>query len=166
MKKQVFAIAIVISALALVSCSDSNSDPKTLSTLGQDELNLSEGQRMALADDEVTREEYDAGFRRYQACMEGLGYSLGSVKEVDGVLQYSVPVVSEDEGGSACYEREFSLIDQAWQTRPEILEQSESSRIIKACLVDNGVDPAGSHAERLEQISANGINPMTCADGG
>lgn len=123
---------------------------------------VSAEQKAALEDGEVTQEEYEQSFQRFQACMEGIGFPIGGGETVDGVIQYSVPVVSDDAGGTECYVHEFEFVDRAWQTKPEILEQSESSRMVKACLIRYEIEPAETHLERWEQILENNIDPASC----
>lgn len=68
----------------------------------------------ALADDEVTREEYLAGLDRYIACMEGNGWSVGVIDREAEVIDYRIEAISGADD-LRCYAAEFVELDMAWQ---------------------------------------------------
>jgi hypothetical protein len=81
---------------------------------------LSADQQAALADGEVTRDEYRAGFERYRTCLEGEGYSLVGVDTSNTIFNFGVPGPAVDSGVDAqCYEAEFRELDMAWQISNE-----------------------------------------------
>ncbi len=80
----------------------------------------SQAQDEAMADGQVTAEEYHAGFNRYSDCMTAAGYPLAFVDTTGTVIDYSNPseaVTSGEEG--RCYALEFGQIDPAWQAANE-----------------------------------------------
>ena len=80
----------------------------------------SQAQAEAMADGQVTEEEYRAGFNRYSDCMTAAGYPLAFVDTTGTVIDYSNPseaVTSGEEG--RCYALEFGQIDPAWQAANE-----------------------------------------------
>jgi hypothetical protein len=171
MRKQIAATAVLLILVSgTAGCTEGvrDSSPSSQETdqvelASPEELDsISLEQEAALIDGEVSREEYEAGFQRFQSCMDGIGYPLAGVSEVNGVFDYSYPSVADHNGALECYSSEFKLIDRAWQTKPEIMEQSESSRIIRACLIDHGVKPESTHIQRYEQFLELGIDPSEC----
>ena len=80
----------------------------------------SQAQAEAMADGQVTEDEYRAGFNRYSECMTEAGYPLAFVDTTGTVIGYSNPseaVTSGEEG--RCYALEFGQIDPAWQVANE-----------------------------------------------
>jgi hypothetical protein len=73
-------------------------------------------QQEALADGVVTREEYEAGFDRYVACMAELGFHVNVIDAGTETIWYSIPGDAGNSGAAnRCYEAEFDLVDMAWQ---------------------------------------------------
>lgn len=76
----------------------------------------SAAQTEAMEDGVVTREEYVAGFDRYNACMVGAGYYVDGGNRDALIIAGSIPAASVDDGTDRlCYEPEFQDIDMAWQ---------------------------------------------------
>ncbi|MFT4233173.1 MAG: hypothetical protein QM606_10420 [Leucobacter sp.] len=155
-------IAAIILA-AMTSCSqDSSHSLESHSLAPSADVEISPEQRKALDDNEVTREEYEAGFRRFQGCMEEAGYPVSDPALVNDVYSYSFPDDARETAYSKCYPFEFQYVDAGWQLRPEVLENSEESKLIKACLESLGMDPAETHMERVDQFMALDISLEEC----
>lgn len=122
----------------------------------------SEAQQKAIADNEITREEYDAGFRKFEACMEKGGNALAGVEFINSVYEYSYGADKDPKIEAKCYGTNFAKIDMLWQTRPEVEEQSETSRADKWCLRKHGIEPAKTMAERQNQMINKNIDTMKC----
>jgi hypothetical protein len=76
----------------------------------------SAAQSEALADGEVTREEYAAGFDRYVACMADLGFAVDRLDTGEDVISYVIPGNAGHSGAAnRCYEAEFQELDMIWQ---------------------------------------------------
>ncbi len=72
-------------------------------------------QAAALADGEVTREEYVAGFDRFAACMAEAGYEIGGGRDLEIIL-YSLSSEAVSSGADhRCYLAEFAQLDIEWQ---------------------------------------------------
>ena len=69
--------------------------------------------KAVMADDRVTREEYETAFRNFSACMDGLGTPLLDV-DTSRELIHFVQSNSWDPGG-VCYRTLFDTIDSQWQ---------------------------------------------------
>lgn len=81
----------------------------------EDDL-VSDAQRFALKDQELSRVEYLQGFERYRKCLSGAGYSLLDVAESGKFVDYSVPSDAVDSGKDEfCNRSEFRYIDGIWQ---------------------------------------------------
>lgn len=74
-------------------------------------------QSAALADGVVSREEYEAGFDAYVACMADLGFEVSLVGMRDAeIIGYVIPGDAGMSGpANRCYEEHFSLVDMEWQ---------------------------------------------------
>jgi hypothetical protein len=73
-------------------------------------------QQAALADGVVTREEYEAGFDRYVACMAALGFPVSQTGEDLEIIWYTIPGNAGNSGpANRCYEAEYQLVDAEWQ---------------------------------------------------
>ncbi len=78
----------------------------------------SRAQLDALADGEVTREEYLAGLDRYIACMEESGWSVDVGDRETEVIDYSIEAIAGADD-LRCYAAEFVELDMAWQISRE-----------------------------------------------
>jgi hypothetical protein len=88
-------------------------------------------QQDALADGAVTREEYIAGFERYVACMEDLGFVVSHGPLELEVLSYSIPGTAGNSGAAnRCYESEFQLVDQEWQIAHQQVSDEQGAALI------------------------------------
>lgn len=118
-------------------------------------------QEAALADGDVTLDEYRAGFRRFQACLEAEGYALADVVVGDVLVDYGVPATAVDAGvDERCYVEEYELVDTEWQVKNE--DTSYTAEVAAQCLVDHGVAPAETLAEKWEQLEAAGVDFADC----
>lgn len=124
--------------------------------------NISKEQQEALADGEVDREEYDAGFGRFQSCMDKIGYPLQGISETTMRIEYSYPSVADEHGAVDCYEEEFQQIDIRWQMRPEVQAKSESTMILRKCLSEIGVSPSDDPAQLHQQLMDNNVDISQC----
>lgn len=160
------ASGLVIAATvlaAMTSCSPASSVSQgSSSLLSNEDVQISDEQRAALEDNEVTREEYEAGFRRFQGCMDSKGYPLEEPTEVNEVYTFNFPAEAQDTAYLDCYPLEFQYVDAGWQTRPDVLEKSETSRMVKACLEHLGIEPADTHMERVDQFMTLDISLEEC----
>lgn len=151
--------AVALSGLVLLAagCSDDAQDPPPAGegapvleagpaqemTTTDGEVFLPQGpsadQAAALEDGVVTREEYEAGFRRFEACMTELGIELLDVDMDAPVLSasYLTQGTVEEEN---CFYAEFGQIDTSWQI--ENNDHSADVAALVSCLEANGVQPA------------------------
>lgn len=149
-------------SLLLAGCASDKMESSTLST--PEEVVISEAQRLALSDNEVTRDEYDAGFRRYQACMTSAGHALVNVAEEYEVITFGVPAVAVESGDDdQCYTLEFSQVDTMWQLSVE--DRGKIAGLLAACLSDRGLDSSGTKLEKEERLQAEGISLEECIGG-
>lgn len=94
----------------------------------------------ALADDRLTREEYEQAFASYQACMDQYGAPLVDVVTSGDNISFATP------GGPAedyCYETHYQAADIFWQTieSPRVDVPSGYLTYVIACYREAGVDP-------------------------
>jgi hypothetical protein len=89
-------------------------------------------QKAALADGQVTHDEYVAAFNRYSGCLTAAGSPLGVVSTDTPYISYSIAGSAVDSGADAnCYAAEFEGIDQAWQLH--------ANDVIDSCLATHGI---------------------------
>ena len=116
----------------------------------------SAAQAAELADGVVSRDEYLAAFDRFSACMTAAGEPLLGVDTSGTLAVYRVSNESVDAGiDTRCYDPEFYLVDVGWQVAHE--DDSESARILRACVVAAGLKPAETLAENHEILMAAGL---------
>lgn len=124
----------------------------------------SEAQTEAMADGQVTNEEYRAAFTRYSECMTAAGHPLIGVNDAGTVITYSnsdAAVTSGVEG--KCYALEFGQIDPAWQIANEY--ESDTQVTLRACLQAEGITPGPDVETVWQQIQDAGIDPVECTTG-
>ncbi|WP_146237553.1 hypothetical protein [Georgenia satyanarayanai] len=95
------------------------------------DMDLSEAsseQAAALDDREVTLDEYQAAFTRYQECLSGAGHELGSVIFDGQEYSYVVSTDAVESGADdECYRTEFSYVDMYWQTSDRLQDASPTT---------------------------------------
>ncbi|MBD7949320.1 MULTISPECIES: hypothetical protein [Oerskovia] len=129
------------------------------------QVEMSAEQASALEDDEVDREEYEAGFRRYVACMNGAGFEVLGGDVSSAVISYSIAQAAIDEGVEAeCYGSEFEHLDRKWQVANE--DTSDTAMFFRDCLERNGIEPPDTLEEILVALEEAGIERPSCATGG
>jgi len=92
-----------------------------------------------LADERVTREEYETAFSDYQACMKDHGLELYFVDTSSDIITFSSQVVAGDDE-SWCNETHYREVDAFWQVyerAPDDLTGLLAQLV--ACLDDVGV---------------------------
>ena len=106
-------------------------------------------QAEALGDDEVTLDEYRAGFQRFSDCMERDGRPLGEVSfnETTQLYDYSY------DGIDDCYEQEFYALDVSWQLSDERPHDplDIADQVMKACANDTAA-PVGITQENFDAL--------------
>lgn len=153
---------LLAATLAFAGCASDSSGSSASSET--EDLLMSDAQRSALSDNEVTRDEYDAGFRRYQSCMTAAGYALVNVTEEYEVITFGVPAPAVESGDDdQCYTQEFSQVDTMWQLSVE--DRGKVARLLAACLSDRGLDSSGTKLEKEERLQAAGVSLEECIGG-
>ena len=111
-------------------------------------------QAEALVDDDVTLDEYKAGFQRFADCMQRDGRPLGNVafNSTTQLFTYTY------DGLDDCYDREFYAVDLSWQasdTRPRdpALPDFSAEQLRQACAT-GGPAPVGLPQAQFESICA------------
>lgn len=155
---------VVVLLAVLTGCSATPSSPSGPSPQQQPDegaIALSAEQEAALADGEVTHDEYEAGYRRYVDCLAASGYTvLDNGVEYD-IHQFGVPAEAVESGDDdRCYSAEFKLIDVEWQIAHE--DSSVTARLIADCLTAAGVAPKSTMAELNAQLEENGLTFEQC----
>ncbi len=160
------AIALVGAAvlvLATAGCAAPTPAVPSPSPSPTPRFSLSPEQREAVDDGMITRDEYDAGFRRYEACMAQLGFALVDVREEFQVITYSITDEAVVSGADEeCYNAEFVRIDSAWQVRVE--DQGEEAQQLGLCLSNAGLDAGGTKNEKTRRLEDAGITIDECLD--
>lgn len=100
----------------------------------------SEALDAALADDRLTREEYEQAFASYQACMDRYGVPLVDVvTSGDSISFASLGGPAEDY----CYETHYQAADIFWQTieSPKVDVSVDYLTYVITCYREAGIDP-------------------------
>lgn len=156
----------VLGALLVASCSGTGSgsdDVPHFDAFNADEdLSLAgPAQREALADGEVTQDEYTEGFERFRACLRAEGYELRDVELVGVVWQAGIPAEAVDSGVEGeCYPREYKFVDMVWQT-----SHSEETTLLEAlrhCLRERGLGVPSTIDEAQQAVAGAGLEEATC----
>lgn len=99
----------------------------------------SEASKQILADERLTREEYETAFANYVACMAELGYSIRVRDASSKYIDYS-PETGEDE--TFCYDTHYFAADYHWQVYEQPRESSAPAiEHYISCLNDAGIKP-------------------------
>lgn len=131
--------------------------------------------RAALADDRLTREEYENSFPEFQACMARYGASLDAVSTSGKYITYGSPGGDVD---AYCYETFYGPVDAFWQTienpRDDISADDVSLAI--ECLEAADVEPvvtvvpggrrerSVAHRDLYEQIAQLALDGLLTVD--
>lgn len=120
--------------------------------------------REALADGEVTFDEYAASYGAYSGCMAGEGFSLVEhAPDRNGVFNFSVPADAVTSGAEAkCYEPLFGPVDIAYQVANE--NESAFADRLRACMASNDLRSGDTVDEMVEELKARGIDPFECGE--
>lgn len=154
------AAVVLALVLSVTGCTPTSSQEVGVSA-SQSPNPISTQQEAALSSDVISQADYQAGFEAYRACMADKGYELIDAG-LDGILyDYSIPAAAMDSGISdECYEFNWQQVDARWQDQN--IDDSETAKIVSACLEKNGVEPAASYEENVALLTQYGIDPGTC----
>lgn len=112
-------------------------------------------------DGTVTRDEYVAAFNRFVGCMGAAGYDLSATPQTTTVFNYAVPSPAVSDGSDErCYATQFQQVDTGWQIANE--DTSEGTRILRECLVANGLPSKQTTQEIVADLTAAGIAIASC----
>lgn len=118
-------------------------------------------QATAIADGIVSVDEYESGFARYRACLEGQGYLLVIGGKENQSYQFGIPAAAVDSGADAkCYHGEFQQIDVLWQMAHQ--DTSAGTEAMRNCLRAVGIEPEAKTEEVERQLLEAGIPPQDC----
>jgi hypothetical protein len=158
---RILMFAGVLAAVACLSgCASSGVAPASTASPSSG-VSISATQKKALADNKVTYDEYEAGWRRYVACEADAGYTVKKLTEVNQVIQGTIPDAAVKSGVDAkCYEREFKQLDQIWQVSRE--NTSPQAQQLHECLIKHGQTPEATLAKMVDQLRKLGIDPASC----
>lgn len=123
-------------------------------------------QEEALADGEVTFEEYERAAFEYKACMEDSGSAFAGFNFSAERQMYEWLVDSEADP-NGCYDSLFRIVDRIWQARVFIdqADEREARRLrLVGCLIDEDlpVDASAPLNEILIFAGQNGFDSLEC----
>lgn len=148
----------------LAGCSESPGAQSLSAGSSGPSHDVSADQQDALADGIVTHDEYEAGYRRFVACLAQSGFVVSDSGLRYGVHDYGVPSDAIAAGEDRrCYGLEFEALDVQWQLAHE--ESSATSELIASCLTKRGIVPARSVDELHTQLDAAGLSLEQCVQG-
>lgn len=119
----------------------------------------------AIADNQVTREEYEAGFRRFATCMDGAGGDLRSSDMNDDEISYSYTTVKIHD---RCYDAEYREIDAMWQL--DNIDYAPTIAAFSTCLeavsatpeLDESLKPYDQMISLARQLVLNDLTEAGC----
>ncbi len=137
-------------ALVLSGCGGAAEDPVGPSSVepsGDNASNSVSGavkepsaeQQAIMADGIVTRDEYEQGFRAYQACMTAAGESI-TVTNMDAEIIEYYSSVADFDVEMSCNTEHFQSVDIEWQTAHEDL--TVHAAVYAECLQEHGFEPS------------------------
>ncbi|WP_043109138.1 hypothetical protein [Paraoerskovia marina] len=130
---------------------------------GLDLSGASTVQAAEIGDRSASAEEYETAFRRYEECLSAAGFDLGSVRSAGNMYEFAVPDAVVEGGADAeCYESEFRFVDMLWQATDEVQSSRGDEQMARECLLENGIEPAGSLEEMTAQLREAGIEAPDC----
>lgn len=95
-----------------------------------------------LADNRITREEYETAFSDFEACMADRGYTLIDVDTSSTYIDYAAPVAGDD--GDYCYDTHYREVDAFWQIYEEPrLDLVPTLTALIACIESTQASPPG-----------------------
>jgi hypothetical protein len=159
-------VGVFLGALLVTGCSGTGSGSDDIPHF--DAINVDEDlslagpeQREALADGEVTQDEYTEGFERFRACLRAEGYELRDVELVGVVWQAGIPAEAVDSGVEAeCYPREHKFVDMVWQTSHG--EETTLLEALRHCLRERGLGVPSTLEEARRAVEGAGLDEATC----
>lgn len=168
MKSRIFLL--VFASLIATGC---GSEPESTASqsselVGIDTSKSSAAQVQEISDNIATADEYAAAFQRYSSCLNAAGFELHDVDTSQAVYKFSIPGPAVESGvDDDCYISEFKFVDILWQTTEENENNSETARIIRNCLREQGITPAEERdalSSQLRELNfdindCNEINP-------
>jgi hypothetical protein len=118
----------------------------------------------ALEDNVVTEDEYDAGWRRFVACLADNGYTVMDLGKPSSVHEGGIPDAAVRSGADEeCYAREYSEVDRIWQTNNP--PRTIVSDWLIACLTEAGIDDTSGNEEELKQrMKDSGLDVGECIE--
>ncbi len=118
-------------------------------------------QAAEIADGVATREEYLAAFNRFVGCMSGAGFEVLGNDTTQVIIEYAITADAVQSGADElCYVSQFRDVDTAWQLQNE--DSSETARVFRECLEENGITPSATMAELTQQLEDAGISVESC----
>ena len=91
--------------------------------------------------------------------MKENGAELVNVDETGVIITYSY-LTSAEKTHLTCYMAEFSELDRRWQLENE--NYSESTKLLRECLIANGIEPSKDATVVANQIADAKIDVATC----
>lgn len=158
-----YATAMPTAAGTVLEGKDNTYDPVAVANnMG---IQLSEQQLEALADGEVTYDEYQKAAQRLKACADAAGVKFEFTGDENQVIQYR----TESDGGpldakfDACYESEFGALSIVWQGYRE--EFGPQAAALAGCIREKGEEPRLLILEKIDQLEQLGVDPQSeCID--
>lgn len=153
-----FTAALGAALVLLAGCSPASSPPPTApGGVPQAVLSASSKEvKAALADGNVTRDEYDAAYRRFAVCMQAGGTALIEYPMKEDTYQYGYPAAAAALE-KKCYNKQYYAVDMVWQ----VAHPTVATRL-QTCLVLAGDSFVGTVDEMRAQLIKDGQDPDRC----
>ena len=152
------AFVAVVSGVLLASCSSHSGSADPNSTRASA---ISSAQASELAKSHVTFDDYQSAFRRYQACMSQVGFTVAVLSLANQVYDYRLPATtSSDPRALRCYSYEFEQVDERWQIQNE--DTSPTADLYRQCLGKHGLPTTGPMATLQKEITSAGLDALRC----
>ncbi|WP_142122196.1 hypothetical protein [Rarobacter faecitabidus] len=122
-------------------------------------IELSEQQLNALADGEITYDEYQEAAQRMKACADAAGIYFEFMGEENQIIEYRTRSDSDalDAKFNNCYDTEFRALDVMWQDYRA--NWGPEAGALAECLRDMGEEPRLLYSEKIDQLTNLGIDP-------
>lgn len=175
LRRALSGLALVLVVLSAACSNDSNEVSERQAATVPADGNVPDEQRWAFDDGEVSRDEYERGFRQFESCADDRGVRLttAEVDEQSGLIHYMYP---DDEAQAAvveqCYAKHFVEIDAAFQTTDaDVLAASRAEgeqlwQTARACLESNGEDVPSAYDEWDPEVADGLMRYMELSNDG
>lgn len=122
------------------------------------QLATSDFEREVLADDKITRAEYEEAWQRFSSCLEAQGININLVDQ-GGFYIFGIPVDASDafdQVEAGCAEGTTAIINPLYIELLRNPANENEDELIVACLIESGLADPSFTVEQWEELRQGG----------